>query len=138
MFRSVERAGASRLREGDISAYELRRLQVVAARYETSLADTRLELLQAGRELARLAGADSAGTADDVLLPADTLGAAAAPADMAVDSMLALARVRPDGRAARAEVDAAGAVVELRRRGRRTTPTLSAWLKEQAGGCAAP
>jgi len=134
VFRSVERAGASRLREGDISPYELRRLQVEAARYETSIADTRLELLQAGRELARLVGADSAGTADDVLLPADTLGAAAAPAEVAVDSMLTLARVRPDVRAARAEVDAASAVVELRRRGRRPNPTLSAGLKEQAGG----
>ncbi|MEW5929718.1 MAG: TolC family protein, partial [Gemmatimonadota bacterium] len=133
VFRSVERAGANRLREGDISDYELRRLQTEAARYEVLLADTRLELLQAGRDLARLVGADS-GVADDVLLPADTLGAPTAPAGMAVDSMLALARVRPDVRAARAEVEAAAAQVEARRRGRRPNPTLSAGLKEQAGG----
>jgi cobalt-zinc-cadmium efflux system outer membrane protein len=135
VFRSVERAGTSRLREGDISDYELRRIQTEAARYEMLLADTRLELAQAGRDLARLAGVDSAGRTGEVRLPADTLGAGlSAAAGVPLETALARMRTRPDVRAAQAEVEAAAALVEARRRGRRPNPTLSAGLKEQAGG----
>ena len=137
LFQTAERAGQARFREGDISAYELRRLQVEAARYATLAAEAALELRQAGRELGFLLRPDSAPPADAAVLPADTLGAvtlgaAALPADAA----LARALRRPDVRAAEADVAAARAAVDVRTRGRRPSPTVTAGLKEQAGGMA--
>lgn len=137
LFRTAERAGQARFREGDISAYELQRLQVEAARYATLSAEAALELRQAGRELAFLLRPDSAEAADAAVLPADTLGAVALrTAALGADAALARALRRPDVRAAEADVAAARAAVELRARGRRPNPTVTAGLKEQAGGMA--
>jgi cobalt-zinc-cadmium efflux system outer membrane protein len=135
LFQTAERAGQARFREGDISAYELQRLQVEAARYATLSAEAALELRQAGRELAFLLRPDSAALTDAAVLPADTLGAVSLrAAALPPDSALARALRRPDVRAAEADVAAARAAVELRTRGRRPNPTVTAGLKEQAGG----
>ena len=134
LFRSAERAGQARFREGDISAYELQRLQVEAARYAALAGEAELEIRQAGRELALLLRSDSA-PAEEVLLPADTLGAVRLRgAALGADTALARALRRPDVRAAEADVAAARAAVELRTRGRRPNPTVTAGLKEQTGG----
>jgi cobalt-zinc-cadmium efflux system outer membrane protein len=134
VFRDAERAGQSRYREGDISAYELQRLQVETARYETMLAEARLEQLRAGRELAALTFFE-AGREGLVLLPADSLpGLLGSATVLPADSALALARRRADVRAAQADVEAARAQVALAGRGRRFNPTVTAGIKEQAGG----
>jgi cobalt-zinc-cadmium efflux system outer membrane protein len=134
VFRDAERAGQSRYREGDISAYELQRLQVETARYETLLANARLEQLLAGRELAALTFFES-GREGLVVLPADSLGSLLGSATVfAADSALARARRRADVRAAEADVQAARAQVALGGRGRRFNPTVTAGIKEQAGG----
>jgi cobalt-zinc-cadmium efflux system outer membrane protein len=135
LFRTAERAGQARFREGDISAYELQRLQVEAARYVTLSAEAALEVRQAGRELAFLLRADAEPPGDAAVLPADTLGAVALrAAALGADSALARALRRPDVRAAEADVAAARATVGLRTRGRRPNPTVTAGVKEQAGG----
>ena len=134
VFRDASRAGETRFREGDVSRYELERLQVEAARYETLLSESRLEVRSAGRELAILAPLDPAAP-DTLLLPADTLGGVALrAAALRADTALALALRRADVRAAEADVEAARAVIDLRRRAGRPNPTVSAGLKEQAGG----
>lgn len=134
LFREASRAGETRFREGDISRYELERLQVEAARYETLLSEAQLEVRSAGRELAMLAALDPAAP-DTLLLPADTLGAVTPrAATLATDTALTLALRRADVRAAEADVETARAVIDLRRRARRPDPTVSAGVKEQAGG----
>ena len=134
VFRDASRAGETRFREGDVSRYELERLQVEAARYETLLSESRLEVRSAGRELAILAPLDPAAP-DTLLLPADTLGGVALrAAALRADTALALALRRADVRAAEADVEAVRAVIDLRRRAGRPNPTVSAGLKEQAGG----
>jgi cobalt-zinc-cadmium efflux system outer membrane protein len=137
LFRTAEQAGQVRFREGDISAYELQRLQLEAARYVTLSEEAAFELRQAGRELAFLLRPGSAPPGDDIVLPADTLGGIALhAASLAADTALARALRRADIRAAEADVGAARAAVDLRIRGRRPNPTLMAGLKEQAGGMA--
>jgi len=134
LFRDASRAGETRFREGDIARYELERLQVEAARYETLLSEARLEVRSAGRELALLAPPDAAAP-DTLLLPADTLGAVALrAATLGADTAISLALRRADVRAAEADVEAARAVIDLRRRARRADPMVSVGLKEQAGG----
>ena len=135
LFQNAERAGQARFREGDISAYELQRLQVEAARYATLSAEAALELRQAARELALLLRPDSTAPTDDAVLPADTLGAVALrDASLGADAALARALRRAEVRAAEADLAAARAAVDLRTRGRRPNPTVTAGLKEQAGG----
>jgi cobalt-zinc-cadmium efflux system outer membrane protein len=134
VFREAEGTGQSRYREGDISMYELQRLQVETARYETMLAEARLELLRSGRDLATLTFFEP-GREGVVLLPADSLTGLLRPDGVSVaDTALVLARRRADVRAAEADVEAARARVALAGRGRRFNPTVTAGLKEQAGG----
>jgi cobalt-zinc-cadmium efflux system outer membrane protein len=134
VFREAERVGQSRYREGDISAYELQRLQLETARYETLLAEAQLEVLRSGRELAALTFFEP-DREERLLFPADSLGGLLGPSGvLAADSALALARRRADVRAAEAEVEAARARVALAGRGRRFNPTVTAGVKEQTGG----
>lgn len=137
LFRTAGQAGQVRFREGDISAYELQRLQVEAARYVTLSEEAALEVRQAGRELAFLLRPGSAPPVDELVLPADTLGGVALQAaTLPADAALARALQRADVRVAEADVEAARATVDARVRGRRPNPTLTAGLKEQAGGMA--
>lgn len=129
-YRDAVRAGEARLREGDISDYEVQRLRTEVARYEALLLDTRLALADAGRALGRLTG-EEPGT---VLLPAEPISRLAPTPALPLDSALARARVRADVRAAESEVAAARAEVEARRRLARPNPTLVLGAKEQAGG----
>ena len=100
-FREAERAGQSRYREGDISMYELQRLQVETARYETMMAEARLEQLRAGRDLASLTVFEP-GREGLVLLAADSLTGLLAPAAvLSGDAALAFARRAPTAMAAR-------------------------------------
>lgn len=133
VFRTVERAGTARLVEGDISRYDLQRLRVERARFETLLADARLELLGAGRELALLVNSDNLRAAT-LLLPADTLDLTQVAAVALPDSALAAALARADVRAAASEVEAARAGVELQQRRRIPDLTLSAGYKNQGDG----
>ena len=108
VFRQVEQAGRARFAEGDISDFARQRLQVERARYEHLLANTRLDLTQAGRELALLAAPDSLAGEGFLLLPAEPLdGDAFTPSAVSLDTALLAAARRADVRAASAEVDAA-------------------------------
>lgn len=133
VFRTVERAGTARLREGDLSRYDLQRLRVERARSETLLADARLELLGTGRELALLVNSDSV-RATIPLLPADPLDLARLEEIELPDSALAAALARADVRAAASEVEAARAGVELQQRRRIPDLTLSVGYKNQGDG----
>ena len=54
VFRVVERAGSARYQEGDISGYDLRRVRMELARYETLAANEMIEMRRARRNLGTL------------------------------------------------------------------------------------
>jgi outer membrane protein, heavy metal efflux system len=101
VFRSAERSAEERLREGDISAYDRRRIAIERLRYENSLADARLTAATQRRTLALLVLPD----ADEVEVgPADTLGAAPARPD--------IERLMSDAPDRRSEIAASAAALE--------------------------
>lgn len=129
-YLDAVRSAEARLREGDISEYEVQRLRTEVARYDAALLDDRLALAEAGRTLARLAGEPPGA----VLLPAEPIGAIARAPGVPLDRVVLLARGQAAVRAAEAEVAAARAELESRRRAARPSPTLTLGAKEQAGG----
>jgi cobalt-zinc-cadmium efflux system outer membrane protein len=134
VFREVEEAGGARFVEGDISRFDLSRLRIERARYETLLARRRLALDEAARDLAMLVAPDSIG-AEGLLLPADPLtDLGATERAPSLDAALATVAERADVRAAEADVEAARATLSLARRGRIPDVTLSAGYKNQADG----
>lgn len=137
IVQAFERAGrivSSRVRAGDASGYEARRLQLEAARYEGLLAEVRARRQEARSSLAILLGRDPGDTAWRVLgsfrveplaVARDSLSQLAAATDGSAATALALARA--------AEAD----VLRLRRE---RIPVLSLGIgyKEERTGTPAP
>ncbi len=134
VFRQVEEAGQVRFAEGDISDFARRRLQGERARYEDLLARARLDLTQAGRDLALLVSPDSLAP-DGLLLPLQPLDSLAVPIPAGPpDAVPPAAAERPDLRAARAEVEAARKRLALAARERIPDVTVTGGYKDQADG----
>ncbi|HUP01943.1 MAG TPA: TolC family protein [Gemmatimonadota bacterium] len=134
VVRQVEQAGQARFAEGDISDFDRQRLQVERARYEDLLAQARLRLTQAGRELTLLVSPDSIA-ADEILLPLYPLDSLAVPIPRSVrDTVPPGAADRPDVRAARAEIEAARDRLALADRERIPDITIAGGYKDQSDG----
>jgi outer membrane protein, heavy metal efflux system len=132
VFRNAERSAEERLREGDISAYDRRRIAIERLRYESALADARLAASTARRTLALLVLPDS----DELEIgPADTLGAAPARPDLERLTTDALAR-RSEIAAAAAALGAARADARAGRSGRVPDITATGGYKRQSDGMA--
>jgi outer membrane protein, heavy metal efflux system len=132
VFRNAERSAEERLREGDISAYDRRRIAIERLRYESALADARLTAATARRTLALLVLPDS----DELEIgPADTLGSAPASPDLERLTSDALAR-RAEIAAAAAALGAARAEARAGRSARVPDITATAGYKRQSDGLA--
>ncbi|HSK20939.1 MAG TPA: TolC family protein [Longimicrobiales bacterium] len=130
VFREAERRAEERLREGDISVYDRRRIGVERIRYESALATATLEAGNARRILALLVLPES----DELeLAPADTLANAPPALDSARVMAQALAR-RSEIAAAAAELEAARADARVARSGRIPDVTTTAGYKRQSDG----
>ena len=130
VFREAERRASDRLREGDISDYDFRRIRVERARYETQLAEAELDGASARRALASLVAPSS----DDLeLAPAEPL--AGDPPRLETDRVLAtaLSRRREIG-AAEAELQAARAAATVSARERIPDITATGGYKRQSDG----
>ena len=130
VFREADRRAEERLREGDISVYERRRIAVERIRYENALAAATLDAASARRMLALLVLPES----DELeLAPADTLANAPPALDSARVMTLALTR-RSEIAAAAAELDAARADARAARSGRIPDATATGGYKRQSDG----
>jgi outer membrane protein, heavy metal efflux system len=130
VFRGAERSAGERFREGDISAYDRRRIAVERLRYESTLADAGLAAAAARRTLALLV---LPGSGDLELGPADTL--AHAPPVLDADRLMADAvERRREVAAAAAEFDAATAAARAVRAGRVPEVTATGGYKRQSDG----
>jgi outer membrane protein, heavy metal efflux system len=130
VFREAERSAAERLREGDISAYDGRRIAVERVRYENALASARLDASNARRMLALLVVPDSE---ELELAAADAAGALPPAIDSARVMTEALTR-RSEIAAAEADLEAARAEHRARRSGRIPNVTAMAGYKRQSDG----
>lgn len=130
VFRAAERNAQERLQEGDISQYDVRRIAVERARYESGRAAAELEASAARRTLAALAAPES----DDLeLAPADTL--AGPPPTIDASAILAGAiERRREVAAATASLDAARAESAVARRERIPDLTATGGYKRQSDG----
>jgi outer membrane protein, heavy metal efflux system len=130
VFRQAERSAAERLREGDISVYDSRRIAVERVRYEDELASAELNASSARRMLALLVVPDS----DELeLAAAEMLGALPRALDPARVMAEAGAR-RSEIAAAAAELDAARAELRAVRSARIPEVTATAGYKQQSDG----
>jgi outer membrane protein, heavy metal efflux system len=130
VFREAEDRAADRLREGDISEYDFRRIRVERARYETQLAEAELDAAAARRTLALLVAPDGA---DIEIAPAAPL--ASTPPEVDLEAVMAAARSRRrEIVAAEAELDAAAAQAQLATRERIPDLTATAGFKRQSDG----
>jgi outer membrane protein, heavy metal efflux system len=125
VFREAVRSAEERYASGDISAYDLRRIQVERARYETLLGDAELELGDRERALALLVAPDD----EEARLAAAPLPSVAPPAVPA-----GMLEGRPEVRAAAAEVEAADARARLSRTERIPDVTATGGFKRQSDG----
>jgi outer membrane protein, heavy metal efflux system len=130
VFRNAERSAEERFREGDISAYDRRRIAVERLRYENALADARLTAATARRSLALLVLPE---TGELEVGPADTL-AHATPALDADRLMGAAVGQRSEIAAAAAELEAARAAARAARSGRVPDMTATGGYKRQSDG----
>ncbi|MEX1182148.1 MAG: TolC family protein [Gemmatimonadota bacterium] len=132
VFRNAERSAEERLHEGDISAYDSRRIAIERIRYESSLADARLTASTQRRTLALLVLPD----ADEIEVgPADTLGTAPPRPDLE-RLMSDAADRRSEIAAAAAALEAARADARAARSGRVPDVTATGGYKRQSDGLA--
>jgi len=131
VFREVEESGSARFAEGDISRFDLSRLQIERARYETMLVDAALELDEAARALTMLVDPELT-TQWRVLFPAETLAEIALPPSIDTIDVPSAAALRAEVRAGDAELQAAEAALDLQRRSRVPTLTLNGGFKHQS------
>ncbi len=130
VFRRAEQNGTARFAEGDISGYELRRIRVERARYESQLRHAAIELAQARRRLTMLLMPDSIGLLAAPMSPLAGIPPAVSDSDLVAS---ALAQ-RPELLAADLSVEAASAAVSLARWGALPNPTVVAGYKRISGG----
>ncbi len=137
VVRAATNAASARYDEGDLAGFDLRRLRVEQARYETASEIAVLDAAAARRRLALLILPDDA--IEDGIEVAPASGLEALPPEVLLADVLAAAeRNRPEVDAARAEVVAARAALEASRLERRPSPTVSAGVQRQQGGLYGP
>jgi outer membrane protein, heavy metal efflux system len=130
VFHDAERSAEERLREGDISAYDRRRIAIERLRSENALADARLGAATARRTLALLVLPESG---ELEVGPADTLGHA--PPALHADLLMADAiGRRREIAAAAADLEAARAAARAARSGRIPALTATGGYKRQSDG----
>jgi outer membrane protein, heavy metal efflux system len=137
VVRTATAAAEERYGEGDLAGFDLRRLRVEQARYETALELGALDGAAARRRLALLILPDEALEGGIEVAPASGLDVLP-PSVPLSDVFAAAERNRPEVDAARAEVDAARAALEAARLKRRPSPTVSAGAQRQQGGLYGP
>jgi cobalt-zinc-cadmium efflux system outer membrane protein len=128
-FRQAERAATARFEEGDLSGYDLRRLRVELARYETTFAMQDLEMRRARRSLTVLVFGDSVTT---LAAPRVPLGRVP---NVSTENLVqhAVAR-RPETAATAARVNVAEEDVSVARASRLPNLTVSGGYKTQTDG----
>ena len=131
VIRTVAEAAEQRLEEGDISAYEVRRLRLARVRAEQEVAEAGLAVRAARRRLATLMGSE-AGT--DEVGPAE--GIAGGPPMVEAEAALGAVAARADVEAAERQLDAARARVAVAATEWVPDPTLGLGYKDQADGFA--
>lgn len=132
VFRETERRASDRLREGDISEYDLRRIRVERARYETQLAEADLDAASARRTLALLV---TPASEDLELAAAAPIAGEPPPLDVEAALATALSR-RGEIVAAEAELQAARATATVSARERIPDITARGGYKRQSDGLA--
>ena len=137
VVRTATTAAAARYDEGDLAGFDLRRLRVEQARYETALEIAALDAAAARRRLALLILPDEAIEGGIEVAPAAGLDELP-PEVLLADALAAAELNRPEVDAARAEVAAARAALEAARAARRPSPTVSAGVQRQQGGLYGP
>jgi cobalt-zinc-cadmium efflux system outer membrane protein len=130
VFRTAEQSSAARFTEGDISGYELRRIRVERARYESQLRHVTVELAHARRRLTALL---VPGVTDVLLAP--TAPMTESPPAVSGATLLDRALTsRPEIAAAGLSVESASAATSLSRWGALPDPTITAGYKRISGG----
>lgn len=137
VVRQATAAADERYAEGDMAGFDLHRLRVEQARYETALELARLEAASARRQLALLILPGSALTDAAEAAPAGGLDRLP-PAVLLADALAAASRLRPEAAAARTEVEAVRSALRAARLSRRPSPTVSAGVQRQQGGFYGP
>jgi cobalt-zinc-cadmium efflux system outer membrane protein len=130
VFRDAARSASERHGAGDISLYDLRRIQVERGRYETLAADVEIEVRSVQRSLALLV----APSGEELRLAARALPSETPPSVAGRQLDLGAAGRRAELAAARAEVQAAAARVRLTRAERVPDVTATAGFKRQSDG----
>jgi cobalt-zinc-cadmium efflux system outer membrane protein len=137
VVRTATTAAENRYDEGDLAGFDLRRLRVEQARYETALELAALDASAARRRLALLILPEDALQGGADVRPVATLDALP-PEVLLADALGAAELNRPEVDAARAEVASARAALEAARLERRPSPTVSAGVQRQQGGLYGP
>jgi cobalt-zinc-cadmium efflux system outer membrane protein len=132
VFREAARSATERYDAGDISLYELRRIHVERARYETLLADAALATGTTQRTLALLLAPEG----DAVRLAPEPLTAPAPPPAPTALLDAPAAERRAELAAARAEVEAEEARLRLAHAERLPDVTATGGYKRQSDGLA--
>ena len=129
VIQEVAEDAEIRLAEGDISAYETRRLRLERVQAEQEVAEAELRARDARRRLAALI---SPGTGTGEVGPSAGLDGVPPPVtrEAALDALLD----RPDLEAAARNLDAAQAELAVARSGWMPDPTVSLGYRQQEGG----
>ena len=134
VFRDAESAIVIREGEGDVSGYDVRRLRIERARYESALAVAELNLRDEWRRLAALIRPEGEGVE---MGPAAPLNIPIRQPQL--EEVILAARLhRPEIAFAREQVEAAGAYIEEARASRLPSPTVTAGYKRQSDGFNGP
>ena len=129
VIRVVAEAAQARLAEGDISAYEARRLRLERVRARQEVAEAGLEARAARRTLAALVAPE-----DAVREVGPSEGMAGLPPVVTTEVALEALSQRPDLEAAARDLDVARALSEVAATGWVPDPTLGFGYKDQADG----
>ena len=130
VFRSADSTYQRRYREGEVSGYEVQRLQVERSRFEDRIAEATLDLREARRAFSQLVRPDAEAPA-----VAPTALPEIDPTTLSLDEAMSRARSqRPELARAEAEVQAAETSIEVARQARIPDPTLTAGYKRQSDG----
>lgn len=128
-FRTAAAAMSARLAEGDVSAYEARRIHLESARYQALAAEALLIRNEARLRLQSLLG----GTGDDAFAPLEVDPTADATLSLGRDSLVAVALQRnAELQAATLDARAAYADASLATRERTPTPAVSGGFKRES------
>ena len=137
VIREMAEDAEIRFEEGDISAYETRRLRLERVRAEQDVAEAELRSRNVRR---RLAGLTLPGTGIEEVGPSTGLdgpvsaGLEGLPPRVTREDALAVLLERPDVEAAARDLDAARAELAVARSGWMPDPTVSLGYRRQEGG----